>query len=170
MRFTREPADAIAARAGVGVKEAYGRLKAMTRKGQLCAGREDRRLAFGLLPFAVGIYEEQLPRMDRESADLFEEYSLETKGASGRCGPPIDRVVPVEEAVPAEIEIYPYERASGLLENAKLWGVRDCICRVQQKLVGKGCDRPVEACLVFAPVEGAFERSKETRAIRKKEA
>jgi len=66
--------------------------------------------------------------------------------------------------------IFPYERATELLENAKSWAVRDCICRVQQKLIGKGCDRPIENCMVFAPVEGAFDNSKMDRAITKEEA
>jgi hypothetical protein len=48
--------------------------------------------------------------------------------------------------------------------------VRDCICRIQQKLVGKGCDHPVENCLVFAPVEGVFGGSETVRAISKDEA
>jgi electron transport complex protein RnfB len=170
MRLSREPADKIAARAGVDPGEAYHTLKAMARKGQIRAGRKDRQLAFGLLPFAVGIYEEQLTRMDEELARLFEEYFQEARGAITRQSPPIHRVLPVEEAIPAGIEILPYERASQLLENAQAWGVQDCICRVQQKLIGRGCDRPVENCLVFAPVEGAFDHREGTRAITKEEA
>jgi ferredoxin len=79
-------------------------------------------------------------------------------------------VIPVEQAIPFEPEIFPYQRASDLLEEAKSWGVRDCICRVQQRLVGKGCDHPVKVCLVFAPVEGAFDHSDVDRAITKEEA
>ena len=48
--------------------------------------------------------------------------------------------------------------------------MQDFICRVQQKLVGKGCDHPVENCLVFAPVEGVFDLSKTVRPIGKEEA
>ena len=170
MRTSREPAAAIAARAGVDAQTAHRTLKAMARKGQIRAGRKEGQLAFGLMPFVVGFYEEQLPRMDAEMADLFEQYYQESQGLFARYTPSIHRVIPVEEAVPASVEIYPYERASELLESAKAWGVRDCICRVQQKLVGKGCDRPVENCLLFAPVEGAFDHSKTDRAITKEEA
>ncbi len=170
MRLSREPAETIAARAGVDPKTAYRRLKGMARKGQIRAGRKDGQLAFGLMPFVVGFYEEQLPRLDRELAELFEAYFYAARGAISHYAPAIHRVIPVEEAVPAGIEIYPYERATELLENAKAWGVRDCICRVQQKLVGKGCDRPVENCLVFAPIEGGFDHSDVTRAIPQAEA
>ncbi len=170
MQLTREPAGVIAARAGVEAKAAYRTLKAMVRKGQIRAGRKEGKLAFGLMPFAVGFYEEQLPRLDRELAELVEQYFQEAQGFLTRYAPPIHRVVPVEEAIPAGIEIYPYERATELLEGAKAWGVRDCICRVQQKLVGKGCDHPVENCLLFAPVEDVFRHSETTRAITKEEA
>ena len=170
MRLTWEPADEIAARAGVDAKAAYRTLKAMARKGQIYAGRKDRQLKFRLMPFAVGIYEEQLPRIDKEFAMLFEQYYQEAQGAFNRYEPALHRVIPVEEAVPAGIEIYPYERATELVEKAKAWGVRDCLCRIQQKLVGKGCDHPLEACLVLAPVEGVFAHSEVTRAITKQDA
>ncbi|MFQ5858820.1 MAG: 4Fe-4S binding protein, partial [Anaerolineae bacterium] len=171
MRLTREPTADIAARAGVDADTAYRTLKGMARQGQIRIKKGKGQLAFGLRPFVVGFYEEQLPRMDAELAALFEQYLQETEGARFvRDEPAIHRVIPVGEAIPFDLEIFPYERASELLEEAKSWGVRDCICRVQQKLVGKGCDRPTENCLVFAPVEGAFDRSQVDRALTKEEA
>ena len=170
MRLTREPAADIATRAGVDPDEAYGRLKGMARKGLIRASKRDGELTFGLLPFVVGIYEAQVSRMDTEMAALFEQHFQETRGGIVSDAPSVHRVIPVEEAIPFEIEIFPYERASELLEGAGSWGVRNCICRVQQHLVGKGCDRPVESCLVFAPVEGAFDHSQVDRAITKEEA
>jgi electron transport complex protein RnfB len=170
MRLSREPAADIAARAGVDTKLAYRTLKAMVRKGLIWAQKGQGQLTFGLMPFVVGIYEEQLPRMDAELAALFEEYYQETQAGITRGAPSVHRVIPVEKAIPFEPEIFPYERASELLEGAQSWGVRDCICRVQQRLLGKGCERPVENCLVFAPVEGAFDHSQATRPITKEEA
>jgi Na+-translocating ferredoxin:NAD+ oxidoreductase subunit B len=122
MRLRREPAEVIAARAGTEPQETQRTLKAMARKGQIRAGRKGGQLAFGLLPFVVGFYEEQLPRMDEELARLFEEYFQEVRGSFVDYAPSIHRVLPVEEAIPAGIEIYPYERATELLENAKAWG------------------------------------------------
>jgi hypothetical protein len=101
---------------------------------------------------------------------LFEQYFQESRGAFTRIPPSVHRVIPVEEAVPAGVEILPYERATELLEGAKSWAVRECICRLQQHLVGKGCDRPTGNCLVFAPFEGAFDRSDVSLAISKEEA
>jgi electron transport complex protein RnfB len=170
MRLDWEDAETIAARAGVEPKAARHTLKTMVRNGQIRFRRKEGQLVFGLMPFVVGIYEEQLHRIDQELAELFEQYFQEIAGALGEYAPAIHRVIPVEEAIPAGVKIYPYERATALLEGAKAWGVQDCICRVQQKLVGKGCDHPVENCLVFAPVEGVFDLSKTVRPIDKEEA
>jgi ferredoxin/DNA-binding transcriptional ArsR family regulator len=171
MRLTREPAADIAARAGMDPDIARHTLKEMARKGLVRTKREDRQLTFGLMPFVVGIYEAQLPRMDAELAGLFEAYFQETRGGGiASTRPAIHRVIPVEEAIPFDLGIFPYERASEMLETAKSWGVRDCICRVQRRLIGKGCDHPVENCLIFAPVAGAFDGDPTTRAITKEEA
>ena len=170
MRLTCEPAADIAARTGVDPETATQTLKGMARKGLIRSKRVDGELSFGLMPFAVGIYEEQLPRMDEEYATLVEQYFQETQGGFVNLTPSVHRVVPVGEAVPFDLEIFPHERATELVEQAKSWGVRDCICRVQQRMVGKGCEHEVESCLVFAPVEGAFDQSEINRPISMEEA
>jgi len=170
MRLTPESAGDIAVRAGADPDRAATVLKGMARKGLIRAARGKGQLVFGLMPFVVGIYEAQLPRMDAEFATLFEQHYEETQAGIVRDAPSVHRVIPVGEAIPFELEIFPYERASELLEGARSWGVRKCICRVQQHLVGKGCERPVENCMVFAPVEGAFDHSEIDRPITKEEA
>ncbi len=166
-----EGPPAIADRAGVDPGEAGELLAEMARKGLIRRAWGTDSAAYCLLPFAVGIYEESLPRMDAELASLFETYYEETKGGSMTHGDtPLQRVIPVGKSVPVTLEIFPHEQASQYIEGAKSWGVRDCICRVQQRLVGKGCDNAIESCIVFAPVEGAFEHSEATRAITKDEA
>jgi electron transport complex protein RnfB len=171
MRLTAEPAADIGARAGVDAKTAYRMLKSMARNGQILFKKGKGELLFGLMPFIFGIAEFQFLRLDEEFATLFERYWQETHGGSVlRETPSIHRVIPVEEAIPFDLEIFPYESATEIIENAKSWGVRECMCHIQQTLVGKGCDRPVENCLAFAPVEGVFDHSKEMRAITKEEA
>ncbi len=166
-----EPAAAIAARAGLPEGEVVQRLAEMAHKGLIRGARGGDTIAYSLMPFVVGIYEESLPRMDAELASLFEQYYEETRGgAITHGGLPVQRVIPVGKSIPVDLEIFPYEQASRYIENARSWGVRDCVCRVQQKLVGKGCDNPIETCIVFAPVEGAFQNSEATRPISKEEA
>lgn len=170
MEFEKVPASVIASKANVPEKEARRTLKDMVRKRVILFSKGESGLVFGLMPFVVGIYEELLPRLDEDIARLFEAYFQETHGGITGKGLSVHRVVPVQESIDFEMEVFPYEKASNLLENAKSWGVRDCICRVQKKLIGDPCHHPVENCLVFAPIEGAFENSEVDRAISKEEA
>jgi len=171
MRLAPESASVIAKRAGYDPDSAYAILKQMARKGLIAAHRSKGGLQFSLMPFVVGIYEAQLKRMDEEMAHLFEEYFLEKFGPVVLSQEPsVHRVIPVEESIPISIEIFPYERASQILDQAKSFGVRDCVCRVQKRLLGESCDYPVETCILFAPIENAFARSSTTRPISKEQA
>ena len=170
MRLSQEPAEVIANRLDLDPRQASRELKDMVRKGLIRFNRQDRKLVYGLMPFVVGFYEEQLPRMDQELALVFEEYYQETQGGITREKTSVHRVIPVAEALDFEVEIFPHEQASRLIESAKAWGVRDCICRVQQRLIGNDCDHPVKNCLVFAPIEGFFDQSVVDQAISKQEA
>ena len=171
MHLTRESVQAIAARAGVDEQQAHSTLKAMARKGLVHAGRGEKGLAFGLLPFIVGSYEESLPYFDQEMAQLFEAMVQETHGEGFLGpGPAIHRVIPVEQGVPAEVEILPHEQVSELIENAKSYGVRECICRKQKALLGQRCHYPNMNCVVFAPIEGAFANQSYVQAVSKEEA
>jgi Na+-translocating ferredoxin:NAD+ oxidoreductase subunit B len=170
MSFIKEPADQIASRANLPVREASRILKDMVRKRLILFSRGDNALLFGLMPFVVGFYEELLPRLDEEIADLFESYFQETRGGITGKGLSVHRVIPVQESIDFEMEVFPYEKASTLIENAKSWGVRDCICRLQKSLIGDPCHHPLENCLVFAPIPGAFEGSEVDRPITKQEA
>ncbi len=171
MRLTPEPAADIAARLDLDPRATQRTLKGMVRHGLIRFEKGKGQLLFGLMPFVVGIYEEQLGRMDAELAALFEQYYQETRGGGfASAAVAVHRVIPVEEAIPHELEISPYEQASAIVESAKSWGVRDCICRVQQKLIGKGCDHPIEVCMVMAPVEGMFDHSPVDRPLTKEEA
>ncbi len=170
MNLSPETAGGIAEKVKGDPRGVRSLLKRMAAKGLVRLRKGEEEFGYALRPFVVGFYEDQLPRMDAELAGLFEEYFHETAGAILRDTPAHHRVVPVDRAIPFELEIAPYERASALLERARSWGVRRCICRVQQRLAGKGCDAPLESCLVFAPVENAFSRSKEDRTITKDEA
>jgi len=170
MRLTPEPAVEIAARAQVDPTEAEETLRTMARQGLIRARKVDSGLVFGLIAFVVGIYENQLFRMDQELAALCEQYFQETDGSMMGISPAVHRVIPIEQAISLDLEVFPYERAVELIENARSWGVRKCICRVQKRLIGEGCEHEEENCLVFAPVEHAFDSSQDERSISKQEA
>jgi len=165
--------DEIARRARVEAGDAAGTLNDMGRLGLINVRyvEESGRPAvqYGLMPFVMGFYNTQLHRIDAEMAALFEALFYEAGGRKAP-NPPEHRVIPVEEAVRHDVEVQPYDHALALIEGAKSWAVRDCICRTQQGLVGKGCDAPLEVCISFAPIEGFFGDSRVDRAITKAEA
>jgi electron transport complex protein RnfB len=170
MGLKAETAGLIAAHAETDPKKTRDTLKRMVAKGLIEIRKGEGEFGYALKPFVVGFYEGQLPRMNAEMAAIFERYFHETMGSILRPKPSLHRVIPVSKAIPFHVEIHPYERAGELLEHAQSWGVRDCICRKQQHLLGKGCSHPVETCLVFSPIKNAFDRSSVDRAITKSEA
>jgi Pyruvate/2-oxoacid:ferredoxin oxidoreductase delta subunit len=170
MRMTHETAEDIGARAGVDAESAMELLRGMRKRGLVSVRKRESGRVFAIEPFVIGFYEAQLPYLDEEMAQLIEEYLQESQGGFLRPEPSVHRVIPIGEAIPVELEVFPFERATEMLNHSKSWAVRDCICRTQQKLSGKGCAHTVNNCLVFAPVEGAFDRSQVDRSITKEEA
>lgn len=171
MSATSEPCAAIAARGGVMSEVAESMLREMVGRGLIRSRERDGQARFALLPFLVGIFEQQLPRMDAELARLYEQYYRETVGGGViQENPPVHRVIPVEKAIPMDVEILPHELASRLVQEAGSWAVLDCACRTQQRLLGQDCDHPLEVCLIYAPVGKAFDHADLGRPIRTGEA
>jgi Fe-S-cluster-containing hydrogenase component 2 len=152
-------------------REAKALLIGMVKKGLIDMRRlEGEGFVFFLIPFVVGFYERQNARIDKEFAELFEQYYKEAFHNTMLNPPSVHRVIPVERTIPVNIDVMPYAKASTYLDEAQSWGVLDCICRVQKKLIGEGCDHAVENCLVFSRKPGAFDRTDDIRAITKEEA
>jgi len=173
MQLIPENAEQIARRTGRDPAKTAALLEEMVRKGLIRAIDEGEQCNFGLMPWVVGVYEEQLGRLDEELVRLIEEYHLEAafKWAEVlNTLPSVHKVIPVEKSIPVEVQIFPYEQASALLKNAKSFGVRKCICRVHRGLAGEPCKYPAEVCLVFGPTEGVFDDDPNSRAITKEEA
>ncbi|MFX1579705.1 MAG: 4Fe-4S ferredoxin, partial [Promethearchaeota archaeon] len=74
LKLSAETVDEIAVRLDRPKEELEKRLETMLEKGQINSwvSKSAGARKYGLLPFAVGIYEEQLNRMDAELAQRFE--------------------------------------------------------------------------------------------------
>jgi len=163
-------AKTIATRCGGDERQIHAALKEMTKKGLIKAEKGEGGLAFKLMPFVVGIYEELGSKMSPEFAHLFEHYYLEGLHKMMAVKPSVHRVLPAEKTIPVDLEVMPYERASYYVENARAWGVVPCMCRTQRRLVGHGCQHTVDNCLIFSSKPGAFDHSESIRALSKEEA
>ncbi len=171
MSLEHQSIGQIAERNNLSEQEAKSLLIGMVKKGLIEMRREQGvGFVFYLIPFVVGFYEKQNAKIDKEFAEYFEAYYKEAFYKTMITDPSVHRIIPVERTIPVNIDVMPYEKASTYIDDARSWGVLNCICRVQQKLIGKGCDHPVENCLVFAPSPGFFDRNEDIRAITKEEA
>jgi Pyruvate/2-oxoacid:ferredoxin oxidoreductase delta subunit/DNA-binding transcriptional ArsR family regulator len=170
MRLVPETAAEIGSRIGLDPETTLETLQVMRGKGLIERERIGEDQLFALRYFVIGIYGVQLSNMDEEVAELMEQYFQDSKGELLRPEPAIHRVIPVGEAIPVKLEIFPYESAAEMLEKSRSWGVQDCICRVQQQLTGSGCEHTINNCLAFAPIGGAFDGSKTFRSVSKEGA
>jgi Pyruvate/2-oxoacid:ferredoxin oxidoreductase delta subunit len=163
---TLEPVDVIAKKTGLSVQEAQEKLLKMAKRGLVWYEDRKGKQMFRLAPFIVGIYEAQLETMDHELAHLVEEY-LTNGGAIGimKPQPALHRVIPAQKAVKSEL-ILPYDDVKALLLNSKSFGLRDCICRVQQKHLEHKCKFPLRTCLFFSE----YERPPHRYTVSKDEA
>lgn len=170
LKLATEYAEQIAQRTGDDPQATEATLKGMAGKGLIRMKRGQKGPVFGLIPFIVGIYELQISRMDEEMAQLFEDYYKEAFHKALNLQPSMQRVIPVEKSVQVGIQVLPYESASEILEHAQSWGVLDCICRVQKKLLGQPCEHPVNICLMFSKKPNAYEKAKHIKSLTKEEA
>ncbi|MCJ7625647.1 MAG: hypothetical protein MUO76_19315, partial [Anaerolineaceae bacterium] len=94
LRIPFETPFEIIERTGLESRETFGLLKTMVRKGLIKMGRVDGRLGFAIMPFAVGIYEMQVGRIDEEFARLFEDYFTDAFHGIIGIQPQVHRVIP----------------------------------------------------------------------------
>jgi ferredoxin len=142
----------------------------MARKGLITANRTEDGLGYGLMPFVVGIYEMQVKNLDAEMARLFENYYMTVFGQVLGVKPAYHRVIPVNETVRNDMEVQPFESAAEIVNEAKAWGVLDCICRKQKELIGDPCDHPVDVCMAFSQQPGAFDNNPVINAVSREES
>ena len=146
-----EPVDAIAQRSGRDKKELSELLEKMSYKGLIFRIGKGEKRTYNLVPIIPGIYEFQVNNIDHETAEIFEEYYASGLGQEVfGSSIPWMKVVPVEREIPSQIEVFPYEKVSEIIKETDIIAVAGCICRKEQKLMGRGCEAPMDNCLIFS--------------------
>jgi len=165
-----ETAASIAERIGKNPTDVNQSLKGLARRGLITCRKIEKGLGFGLMPFVVGFYENQMVSMDVELAQLFEDYYKKAADRLLAIQPQVHRIVPVNETIRNDMEIQPYESAASILDRAQAWGVVDCICRKQKALIGEACKHPIDMCMMMSPTPAAFNDAPMIRALTREEA
>ena len=172
MKLRGETIEELATRLEIPLDGLEDLLEKMDGKGQIRAWNSSTGRRYALLPMVVGVYDEQVYRMDKEFAQIIEDF-LDTSRYDGLWGnePALFKVIPINRAIRTDLEIYPYEIAEQLIERSKSWGVRECICKKQQGLLGNPCKYGVSKCIQIHPrKENVFEETDRTESISKEEA
>jgi len=170
MRLTFETAEQLAMRTGRPLEGMEEMLISMGEAGQLFAIQLGEQWFFKMLPWVFGIYEFQLSRLDREFAQLNEEYGPIFARQFYKEKPQLMQVLPIEEEISVQHDALPYERVSKIIEQGQSFRASECICKKEQALLGKPCDRPVQVCLAIAPLPGIFDDSPHGRVLTRDEA
>lgn len=160
----------ITERTGMDPTETGQMLGRMVGKGQIMTFPMGDEQAFIFIPFIVGIYFYQVGSVDEELARLFEEYHRQWAEGVFNTGPTHHRVVAIERSIPVEFEVMPYERVNSILEGGRSFGLFPCMCKLQKTNLGEGCNHPVMSCLIFSPVEGAYDNVPGIQSLTKDEA
>jgi len=144
-----EPVSAIAGRSGMEEPEAGAILESMAKRGLIFRIRMGDDIFYMANMFVVGIYEFNVNSLDRELAEMMEEYLPFLTRSLGSIKTKQLRVVPVGAAIDAKPSVATYDRIRELVKNQEVAAVAPCICRKEKWLLDCGCDRPLETCLLF---------------------
>ena len=124
-------------------------LERMAEKGLIFRLRKEDSVQYAATAFVVGFYEFQLKTMDRELAQLMEQYLEEAFGRQTSQQVVPLRTIPVNRAIDVSWPVAPYEDVREIVKCKDRIAVANCICRVQQGLLEQACDRPLEVCFAF---------------------
>ncbi len=170
LQWTPETVAQIVERTGRDPKKTAEMLQNMIRKGQVHGFPMGEDFAFLGLPFIVGIYFFAVPFLDEEFAKLFEEYYKSWAKGTLHNKPTYHRVVSIDKSIPLEFEVFPHERVSTILKDAKSFGLYPCMCKLQKQQIDNSCNHPTNTCLVYSQGEHAFDNIPSIECLTKEEA
>jgi electron transport complex protein RnfB len=166
-----EDPGSVAQRLGRPVEEVAGQLEDMTKRGLLFRLRKGESVKYGAIPFMHGLVEFQIKRLDREMGDLIEQY-LDQRFNQAIAG--IDglflRTVPVEKSIVPGHHVAAFDDALAIIQKNDTIAVAECLCRKGNKIMGKGCDKPIETCFMFGSMARFYIESNLGRRIDVEEA
>ncbi|HEU65887.1 MAG TPA: 4Fe-4S dicluster domain-containing protein [Chloroflexi bacterium] len=176
-RFAREVA-------GRDTEKVKNVLEAMADKGTVFTVERNGVRVYTLMPIIPGIFEMQFMKGEvseraRKLARLFDDYFAIANGMMGRLaevapgskiGFPFARVITVEQEIPTDVTVHPYDRVSKYIDEAEDIAVSVCYCRHHGELLGNPCDKPKDVCMTFGPQAQYVAERGFGRMVSKEEA
>ena len=165
-----ESADAIAKKLGKDESDIENLFYSISKKGLILRlGTEQN--TYMAANFIVGIWEYHVNDLDEKLIHDVNEYipQIWEKTWAKQKTQQL-RVVPVSKSISAEMNIMPYEEAESIIKKQSKIVVAPCICRKEQNMVGHGCDRPMETCLMLGSMAFYYEQNGIGRNVSQDEA
>jgi Na+-translocating ferredoxin:NAD+ oxidoreductase subunit B len=144
-----ESIAAIAARASFDAADLGPKLESMAKKGLIFRYRKGDQAFYMAAQFVVGIWEYHVNDLDPDLIRDMNEYLPYFFDQSIKVKTPQLRTIPISKALPVEQKIMAYDKAREIVLGQEEIIVAPCICRKERQIVGEGCNRPLESCLVF---------------------
>lgn len=150
MRGYPEPLMTIAERLGMKPDSLQPVMDGMAKKGLIFRIAKGEKRLYNLVPLAEGMWEFHLLTNDKETLRDLREYIdyFMDKGWYGTKTTQ-HRIIPISQSVSAGKDIMSYDQAEAIIKAQKKIAVTQCICRKEQKMLGQGCNHPLEVCMAF---------------------
>ncbi len=173
MKLSLIPEDAgvIAKRAKKNEQDTADLLEKMAQKGLLYrVEKEGRPSLYMATQYVIGIWEYHVNDLNPDLIRDMEEYIPTLLNVDIWKKAPQLRTIPVDRSIPVELDVMPYEKAEELVRSHNKFLVAPCICRKERTMVGEGCQKPEESCLVLGRATDYYLKNGIGRKIEKEEA
>jgi ferredoxin/predicted transcriptional regulator len=156
-----ETSSAISKRLNMDESSVAQILESMSKKGLIMRSTKGGQKLYSAAMFAIGIWEFQINKLDVGLVRDFNEYVphfLEKTWKKQKTQQL--RVIPVSKSV----------SAGTIIKKQSKIVVADCICRKNHRMLGEGCDMPLETCMFFGSGAYYYEENGLGRSISQEEA
>ncbi len=154
-------------------------LSNLAQRGLLFSKRmEDGQTGYALQQFGYGFPQtffwkgEHTPRAKR-MAELIAKYSKRDQllEAYGKTETKPFRYIPASQAIdPEEHAVFPFEMMEEVIKRVHRIALAHCPCRMTARLLGKGCNHPIENCIKYDDLADYLIEKGIGREISKEEA
>ncbi len=171
--------EEIAERAKRPVEEVKPMVEHMAQKGLLFERvTKGGKHFYNVPPFIPGFYEYVMTDPDTiKNPDVayYFRKTLDDLGVLLRNadvqGGGLMKIAPVMKEINAQQQVYSFEDVLTFVNNAERYSVADCACRTAARLIGKGCDHPIEdTCMQFDETADYYVRTGRGHYVTKQEA
>jgi Na+-translocating ferredoxin:NAD+ oxidoreductase subunit B len=145
-----EKPESVAQRINRPLTDVSEQLEDMAAKGLLFRVKKNDIVRYAAIPFVHGLFEFQVSRLDRNLAEMLEEYFQGGfLAAFNKSRGTFLRTIPVQKSLDATRNVAAFDDAIEILKKMNQIVVTDCICRKQKGMIDQSCDKLLETCFMF---------------------